>query len=73
MAPITVNLQGHQMIVDEDEHPRPETTLEALQKMPAAFRKGGIGTVGNSTVILLLKLFYPYKAGYSAYTNLDFT
>ena len=39
------------MIVDTDEHPRPETTLEELSKLPAGFKKEGTITAGNSSGI----------------------
>ncbi len=32
-----------------DEHPRPETTLEGLAKLPPAFKKDGTVTAGNSS------------------------
>jgi acetyl-CoA C-acetyltransferase len=35
--------------VTEDEHPRPETTLEALAKLQPVFREGGSVTAGNSS------------------------
>jgi len=35
--------------VTEDEHPRPETTLEALAKLQPVFRDGGSVTAGNSS------------------------
>ena len=38
-------------IVDIDEHPRPGTTLEALQRLRPAFRAGGSVTAGNSSGI----------------------
>ena len=34
-----------------DEHPRPETTLEALAKLKPAFKPGGTVTAGNSSGI----------------------
>jgi 3-oxoadipyl-CoA thiolase len=34
-----------------DEHPRPETTLEALAKLKPAFKDGGTVTAGNSSGI----------------------
>ena len=40
-----------EMIVDTDEHPRPETTLEELSKLPAGFKKEGTITAGNSSGI----------------------
>lgn len=36
-------------IVNKDEHPRPETTLEGLAKLPPAFKKDGQVTAGNSS------------------------
>ena len=38
-------------VVSEDEHPRPDTTLETLAKLPAAFRENGSVTAGNSSGI----------------------
>jgi len=38
-------------IVDTDEHPRPETTLEGLAKLPTAFKDDGTVTAGNSSGI----------------------
>jgi acetyl-CoA acetyltransferase family protein len=37
--------------VRADEHPRPETTLEALAKLKPAFKKDGTVTAGNSSGI----------------------
>jgi acetyl-CoA C-acetyltransferase/3-oxo-5,6-didehydrosuberyl-CoA/3-oxoadipyl-CoA thiolase len=36
-------------VFDTDEHPRPDTTMEQLAKLPPAFRKGGTVTAGNSS------------------------
>lgn len=36
-------------LFDTDEHPRPDTTMEALAKLSPAFRKGGTVTAGNSS------------------------
>ena len=36
-------------MVDKDEHPRPDTTLEALAKLPTPFREGGTVTAGNAS------------------------
>jgi acetyl-CoA C-acetyltransferase len=38
-------------VVDTDEHPRPQTTLEELAQMPPAFKKNGTVTAGNSSGI----------------------
>jgi acetyl-CoA C-acetyltransferase len=37
--------------VTQDEHPRPDTTLDGLAKLPAVFREGGSVTAGNSSGI----------------------
>jgi acetyl-CoA acyltransferase len=43
--------KGSMKAVTEDEHPRADTTLEALAKLPAPFRKGGSVTAGNASGI----------------------
>ena len=37
------------IVVDTDEHPRPNTTLEELRKLTPAFKEGGSVTAGNSS------------------------
>jgi 3-oxoadipyl-CoA thiolase len=37
------------IIVDKDEHPRPDTTLEALAKLKTPFRNNGTVTAGNAS------------------------
>lgn len=41
--------KGEAKVVDTDEHPRPDTTLEKLSKLPPAFKKDGTVTAGNSS------------------------
>ena len=41
--------KGAVTVVDTDEHPRPDTTIEQLQKLQPAFRKGGTVTAGNAS------------------------
>jgi 3-oxoadipyl-CoA thiolase len=43
--------KGTVTTVADDEHPRADTTLEALAKLPAPFRKGGSVTAGNASGI----------------------
>ncbi len=38
--------------VSEDDHRRPETTMESLGKLPPSFRKDGIVTAGNASGIV---------------------
>ncbi|KJE26394.1 beta-ketoadipyl CoA thiolase [Geobacillus kaustophilus] len=40
--------KGNRVIVDKDEHPRPDTTLEKLAKLPPLFENGTV-TAGNSS------------------------
>jgi 3-oxoadipyl-CoA thiolase len=49
-VPVSVpQRRGEPTVFDTDEHPRPDTTMEQLAKLPAAFRKGGTVTAGNSS------------------------
>ena len=41
--------KGDPIVVDADEHPRPETTPEQLAKLPTPFRAGGSVTAGNAS------------------------
>jgi len=43
--------KGEPILFSKDESPRPDTTIEALAKLPAVFRKGGSVTAGNSSPI----------------------
>lgn len=41
--------KGEITVVDQDEHPRPETTMERLASLKPAFKQGGTVTAGNSS------------------------
>jgi len=41
--------KGAAVVVDRDESPRPDTTIEGLAKLAPAFRKTGTVTAGNSS------------------------
>ncbi|MDI6822824.1 MAG: thiolase family protein [Bacillota bacterium] len=43
--------KGDPIIFDTDEHPRPDTSPEALAKLPPVFKPGGSVTAGNSSGI----------------------
>ncbi len=43
--------KGESRLVEQDEHPRPETTLEEIRKLPPVFREGGTVHAGNSSGI----------------------
>ncbi len=36
--------------MDTDEHPRPQTTVEDLARLPPVFQKGGTVNAGNASV-----------------------
>jgi len=41
--------KGKPLVIARDEHPRPETTLEQLAKLPTPFRANGTVTAGNAS------------------------
>ncbi len=43
--------KGEPIVVESDEHPRPDTTPEALARLRPAFREGGTVTAGNASGI----------------------
>lgn len=50
IIPVEVELgRGKKETISADEHPRPDTTMEALAKLKPAFREGGTVTAGNSS------------------------
>ncbi|HRW55684.1 MAG TPA: acetyl-CoA C-acyltransferase, partial [Phycisphaerae bacterium] len=50
IVPVTVDLgRGKTATVEADEHPRFDTTMEALAKLRPVFREGGSVTAGNSS------------------------
>jgi 3-oxoadipyl-CoA thiolase len=52
LVPVSVpQKKGDPIVVARDEHPRADTSMEALGKLRAAFREGGSVTAGNSSGI----------------------
>ena len=52
LVPVTVpQKKGDPVVVSRDEHPRADTSLEALGKLRPAFREGGSVTPGNASGI----------------------
>ncbi|HYD64414.1 3-oxoadipyl-CoA thiolase [Azospirillum sp.] len=49
IVPVTIKGRKGDVVVDTDEHPRPETTLEALAKLKPVVRKDGTVTAGNAS------------------------
>ncbi|MFT6078235.1 MAG: acetyl-CoA acetyltransferase family protein [Planctomycetota bacterium] len=52
IAPMTVTMGRKEFVVDSDDHIKPETTLEGLTKLRAAFGKEGTVTAGNASGIV---------------------
>jgi len=52
LVPVEVpQRKGEPLVVRRDEHPRADTSLDALAKLKPAFREGGSVTAGNSSGI----------------------
>jgi acetyl-CoA acyltransferase len=52
IIPVTIpQKKGESKIIDTDEHPRPDTTLEALAKLKPIVRPSGTVTAGNASGI----------------------
>ncbi|MFZ2469568.1 MAG: 3-oxoadipyl-CoA thiolase [Parvibaculum sedimenti] len=49
IVPVTISGRKGETVVSQDEHPRPDTTLEALAKLSTPFRQGGSVTAGNAS------------------------
>jgi 3-oxoadipyl-CoA thiolase len=45
----TPRRKGDPLVIDQDEPPRPDTSLERLARLKPAFREGGTVTAGNSS------------------------
>jgi acetyl-CoA acetyltransferase family protein len=52
IAPVEVKERGRVVRVEKDDHPRPDTTLEALAALNPAFGKDGLVTAGNASGIV---------------------
>jgi len=51
IAPISIKIKGKEVEMTDDEHPKPNTTLEILAKLPTVFKKGGTVTPGSASGI----------------------
>ncbi len=52
IVPVEIKTRKGVKVVDTDDHIKPETTLEGLAKLPAAFGKDGTVTAGNASGIV---------------------
>ncbi|HNF98488.1 MAG TPA: thiolase family protein, partial [Pseudomonadota bacterium] len=51
LAPIEITSKKGTVRFAQDEHPRPQTTIEGLAKLPTVFKKDGVITAGNASGI----------------------
>ncbi|MBB6446592.1 thiolase family protein [Bacillus benzoevorans] len=51
IAPVEVKSKRAAEIIDTDEHPNPNTSIEALGKLRPAFKKDGTVTAGNASTL----------------------
>jgi len=52
ISPVEVKQGRKSLMVSEDDHRRPETTMETLEKLPPSFKKDGMVTAGNASGIV---------------------
>ncbi|HRV82620.1 MAG TPA: thiolase family protein, partial [Planctomycetota bacterium] len=52
IAPVTISVRGKEVVIDQDDHIRPDTTLEGLSQLRPAFGKDGTVTAGNASGIV---------------------
>ncbi len=48
VVPVKVKTKKGEVLVEKDERPRPDTSLEALAKLRTVFKEGGTVTAGNA-------------------------
>jgi acetyl-CoA acyltransferase 2 len=51
IVPFKLKVKGKEVEFAVDEHPRPKTTLEGLNKLPSLFKKEGLVTAGTASGI----------------------
>ncbi len=49
IVPVTIAGRKGDVVIETDEHPRPDTTLEALARLKPVVREGGTVTAGNAS------------------------
>src|SRR6202023_3935542 len=52
LVPVEVKQGKKTIVVSEDDHRRPDATMEILEKLPPSFKKDGIVTAGNASGIV---------------------
>src|SRR5262250_2466937 len=52
LVPVEVKQGKKSIVMSEDDHRRPDTTMEILEKLPPSFKKDGSVTAGNASGIV---------------------
>jgi acetyl-CoA acyltransferase 2 len=52
VTPVEIKTRKGATLVEQDDHMRPETTMEVLAKLPTVFKKDGVVTAGNASGIV---------------------
>src|SRR5436305_2407415 len=52
LVPVEVKQGKKTLAINEDDHRRPDTTMEILEKLPPSFKKDGVVTAGNASGIV---------------------
>jgi len=51
LCPVPIKHKGKVINMEVDEHPRPQTTIETLKKLPPLFKENGLVTAGSASGI----------------------
>lgn len=51
IAPMEIKSKKGPKVFDTDEHPKPQTTIEQMAKLPSVFKKGGVVTAASASGI----------------------
>ena len=62
MASIEIETRKGTHVLDTDEHPRPDVTLEKLARLKPVFKKDGVVTAANAS-----GMFYVFASSYSSF------
>ena len=52
VVPVEVKTRKGVTLIEQDDHMRPDTTMEILAKLPTVFKKDGVVTAGNASGIV---------------------
>lgn len=61
IAPVPLKVKKETVDFAVDEHPRPQTTIEGLKKLPTLFKENGLVTAGSASVSGSILLYFKPK------------